>query len=73
MKTPSESYQLWQKPIWVPTFEGDLESPVSPLIWWTFVYILVLKSVLMRVKEDSKKAVLKVNIHLYVFFGEMSI
>ena len=32
-----------------------------------------LKSLLMKVKEDSKKAVLKVNIHLYVFFGEMSI
>ena len=32
-----------------------------------------LKSLLMRVKEDSKKAVLTVNIHLYVFFGEMSI
>ena len=32
-----------------------------------------LKRFLMRVKEDSKKAVLKVNIHLYVFFGEMSI
>ena len=62
MKTPSESYQVWQKPTWVPTFEGDLESPVSPLIWWTFVYILVRKNILIRVKEDSKKAGLKRNM-----------